>query len=172
MGYQRRVHGDSSLESQVELTEKIHKKIEMADQVKKRRTFKKFSYRGVELDKLLDLSTEEFINMTNSRHRRSFRRGVKKRHQTLIEKMRKAKAAATGMDKPAPVKTHCRNVCILPGMVGNIIGVYNGKMTLGIEVKPEMIGTYFGEYGISYKPVRHGRPGIGATHSSRFIPLK
>lgn len=105
--------------------------------------------------------------MTNTRHRRSFRRGVKKRHQTLIEKMRKAKANATGMDKPAPVKTHCRNVCILPGMVGNIIGVYNGKMMLGIEVKPEMIGTYFGEYGISYKPVRHGRPGIGATHSSR-----
>merc|ERR1712142_635860 len=143
----------------VELTEKIQKKIEMADQVKKRRTFKKFSYRGGELDKLLDLSTEEFINMTNSRHRRSFRRGVKKRHQTLIEKMRKAKANATGMDKPAPVKTHCRNVCILPGMVGNIIGVYNA----------EMIGTYFGEYGISYKPVRHGRPGIGATPSSRFI---
>merc|ERR1712142_1344341 len=156
----------------VELTEKIKKKIEMADRVKKRRTFKKFSYRGVELDKLLDLSTKEFINMTNSRHRRSFRRGVKKRHQTLIEKMRKAKANATGMDKPAPVKTHCRNVCILPGMVGNIIGVYNGKMMLGIEVKPEMIGTSFGEYVISYKPVRHGRPGIGATHSSRFIPLK
>merc|ERR1711881_174021 len=154
------------------LQKKIQKNTNMTDQQKKRRTFKKFSYRGIELDKLLDLSTEEFLNMTNSRHRRSFRRGVKKRHQTLITKMRKAKAAATGLDKPTPVKTHLRNVCILPDMVGNIIGVYNGKMMLGIEVKPEMIGTYFGEYGISYKPVRHGRPGIGATHSSRFIPLK
>lgn len=57
-------------------------------------------------------------------------------------------------------------------MIGNIIGVYNGKMMLGIEVKPEMVGTFFGEYGITYKPVRHGRAGIGATHSSRFIPLK
>merc|ERR1711881_619351 len=143
-------------------------------QKKARRTFKKFSYRGIELDKLLDLSTEEFLNMTNTRHRRSFRRGVKKRHQTLIAKMRKAKknAGTDAGDKPAPVKTHLRNVTILPDMVGNIIGVYNGKMMLGIEVKPEMIGTFFGEYGISYKPVRHGRPGIGATHSSRFIPLK
>merc|ERR1712154_210189 len=121
--------------------------IKMADQQKKRRTFKKFSYRGVELDKLLDLSIEEFTNMTNSRHRRAFRRGIKKRHQTLIAKMRKAKKNATGMDKPAPVKTHCRNVTVLPDMVGNIIGVYNGKMMLGIEVKPEMVGTYFGEYG-------------------------
>ena len=38
--------------------------------------------------------------------------------------------------------------------------------------QPEMIGHYLGEFSMTYKPVRHGRPGIGATHSSRFIPLK
>merc|ERR1711990_47282 len=147
--------------------------IKMADQQKKRRTFKKFSYRGVELDKLLDLSTEEFINMTNSRHRRALRRGIKKRHTTFIGRLRKEKLKVKGtMDKPHHVKTHCRNVTILPDMVGNIVGIYNGKMMLGIEIKPEMVGTFLGEYGITYKPVRHGRPGIGATHSSRFIPLK
>merc|ERR1712141_191769 len=141
--------------------------------LKKKRTFKKFSYRGVELDKLLDLSTEEFVNMTNSRHRRAFRRGIKKRHTTFIGRLRKEKLKVKGtMDKPHHVKTHCRNVTILPDMVGNIVGIYNGKMMLGIEIKPEMVGTFLGEYGIPYKPVRHGRPGIGATHSSRFIPLK
>ena len=41
-----------------------------------------------------------------------------------------------------------------------------------VEIKPEMIGHYLGEFSLTYKPVRHGRPGIGATHSSRFIPLK
>lgn len=41
-----------------------------------------------------------------------------------------------------------------------------------VEVKPEMIGHYLAEFSISYKPVKHGRPGIGSTHSSRFIPLK
>merc|ERR1739845_60111 len=136
--------------------------------LKKKRTFKKFAYRGVDLDNLLDLSIEEFTNMTNSRHRRA----IKKRHQTLVAKMRKAKKECAVLEKPKPVKTHCRNVMVLPDMIGNIIGVYNGKMMLGIEVKPEMVGTYFGEYGITYKPVRHGRAGIGATHSSRFIPLK
>ena len=35
-----------------------------------------------------------------------------------------------------------------------------------------MVGHYLGEFSITYKPVKHGRPGIGATHSSRFIPLK
>lgn len=41
-----------------------------------------------------------------------------------------------------------------------------------VEVRAEMVGHYLGEFSISYKPVKHGRPGIGATHSSRFIPLK
>lgn len=41
-----------------------------------------------------------------------------------------------------------------------------------VEIKPEMVGHYLAEFSISYKPVKHGRPGIGATHSSRFIPLK
>jgi small subunit ribosomal protein S15e len=61
---------------------------------------------------------------------------------------------------------------IVPEMIGSIVGVYNGKVFNSVEVKPEMIGFYLGEFSISYKPVKHGRPGIGATHSSRFIPLK
>lgn len=92
-------------------------------------------------------------------------------------------------EKPACVKTHLRNVVIIPEMIGSVIGIYNGKgMTLSwdhliaqlntrlvfnaVEMKPEMIGYYIGEFSMTYKPVRHGRPGIGATHSSRFIPLK
>merc|ERR1711936_39454 len=158
-------------------TYRTHKKPlkiqKMAGQVKKRRTFKKFSYRGIDLDDLLNMSTEEFTNMTNSRHRRSLRRGLKKKHSNLIAKLNKEKIAVHGtMERPKPVKTHLRDIMILPQMVGNIIGIYNGKQMLGVEIKAEMVGTFTGEYGITYKPVRHGRPGIGSTHSSRFIPLK
>lgn len=46
------------------------------------------------------------------------------------------------------------------------------NMDLFFPFQPEMIGHYLGEFSITYKPVKHGRPGIGATHSSRFIPLK
>ena len=58
---------------------------------------------------------------------------------------------------------------IVPEMIGSIIGVYNGKTFNQVEIRPEMIGHYLAEFSISYKPVKHGRPGIDATHSSRFI---
>jgi len=90
----------------------------------------------------------------------------------LLKKLRKAKKAAGPLEKPEVVKTHLRDMIILPEMVGSICGVYNGKTFNQVEIKPEMIGHYLGEFSITYKPVKHGRPGIGATHSSRFIPLK
>jgi small subunit ribosomal protein S15e len=80
-------------------------------------------------------------------------------------------AAADG-EKPATVRTHLRNMIIVPEMIGSVIGVYNGKTFNQVEIKPEMIGHYLAEFSISYKPVKHGRPGIGSTNSSRFIPLK
>ncbi|KAF5816679.1 putative ribosomal protein S19/S15 [Helianthus annuus] len=75
-------------------------------------------------------------------------------------------------EKPELVKTHLRNMIIVPEMTGSVAGVYNGNTFNQIEIKPEMIDHYLAEFSISYKPVKHGRPGIGATHSSRFIPLK
>lgn len=61
---------------------------------------------------------------------------------------------------------------IVPEMIGSQVGVYNGKVFNNVEIKPEMVGHYLGEFSITYKPVSHGRAGIGATKSSRFVPLK
>ena len=69
-------------------------------------------------------------------------------------------------------QTHLRNMPILPEMVGAVVGVFSGKVFNVVEIKPEMIGKYLAEFSITYKPTLHGRPGLGATHSSRFIPLK
>ncbi|KAL4823302.1 hypothetical protein H8958_022502 [Nasalis larvatus] len=76
------------------------------------------------------------------------------------------------MEKPEVLKTHLRDMIILPKMVGSKVGVYDGKTFNQVEIKPEMISHYLGEFSITYKPVKHGWPGIGATHSSRFISLK
>jgi len=139
----------------------------------KKKTFKKFSYRGVDLDKLLDLSNEQLIDLVHARARRRFsHRGLKRKHMALIKKLRKARREAPEGEKPEAVKTHLRNMIIVPEMIGTVVGVYNGKTFNSVEIKPEMIGHYLGEFSITYKPVKHGRPGIGATHSSRFIPLK
>ncbi|GAO52782.1 hypothetical protein G7K_6849-t1 [Saitoella complicata NRRL Y-17804] len=143
-----------------------------AEAKKKARSFRKFSYRGIELEQLLDLSSENLIDLVHARARRRFQRGLKRKPMGLIKKLRKAKQEAPGSEKPATVKTHLRDMIIVPEMIGSVVGIYNGKVFNQVEIKPEMVGHYLGEFSITYKPVRHGRPGIGATHSSRFIPLK
>ena len=73
--------------------------------------------------------------MMDSRVRRRFRRGLKRKHMALLKKLRAAKKEATELEKPAVVKTHLRNMIILPEMVGSIVGVYNGKVFNSVEVK-------------------------------------
>ncbi|KAE8699291.1 40S ribosomal protein S15 [Hibiscus syriacus] len=131
--------------------------------VPKKRTFKKFSLRGVDLDALLDMSTDELVKLFPARRR--FQRGLKRKPMAL-------KREAPPGEKPEPVRTHLRNMIIVPEMIGSIIGIYNGKTFNKVEIKPEMISYCLAKFSISYKLVKHGRPGIGATHSSRFIPLK
>jgi small subunit ribosomal protein S15e len=89
-----------------------------------------------------------------------------------VKKLRKAKKECGAYVKPDTVKTHLRNMIIVPEMIGSVVGVHNGKVFTSVEVKADMVGHYLAEFSISYKPVRHGRPGIGATSSSKFIPLK
>ncbi|BFZ53625.1 ribosomal protein S15 [Savitreella phatthalungensis] len=143
-----------------------------AAELKKSRSFRKYQYRGVDLEPLLDLSTEQLMDLVHARARRKFNRGLKRKPMGLIKKLRKAKKEAAANEKPAAVKTHLRDMIVVPEMIGSIIGVYNGKVFNQVEIRPEMVGHYLGEFSISYKPVKHGRPGIGATNSSRFIPLK
>merc|ERR1711870_122792 len=111
--------------------------------------FRVHVYRGVDLDQLLDMSNEQLMELFPCRMRRKFNRGLKRKPMAVV-------------------KTHLRNMVIMPEMTGSIVGVYNGKTFNQVEIKPEMIGHYLGEFSITYKPVKHGRPGIGVTHSSRF----
>ena len=143
-----------------------------AADLKKKRTFRKFTYRGVDLDQLLDMNNEQLMELLPCRIRRKFGRGLKRKPMALIKKLRKKKKECPVNEKPDVVKTHLRDMVVVPEMTGSIVGVYNGKTFNQVEIKPEMIGHYLGEFSITYKPVKHGRPGIGATHSSRFIPLK
>ncbi|KAF2397461.1 hypothetical protein EJ06DRAFT_584396 [Trichodelitschia bisporula] len=145
---------------------------EEAAELKKKRAFRKFSYRGIDLDDLLDLSSEQLRDVVHARARRRFNRGLKRKPMGLIKKLRKSKQEAKPNEKPDLVKTHLRDMIVVPEMIGSVIGIYSGKEFNQVEIKPEMVGHYLGEFSITYKPVKHGRPGIGATHSSRFIPLK
>jgi small subunit ribosomal protein S19 len=132
---------------------------------------KEFSYRGHSLNSLTGMSMDEFINMLPSRQRRSLQRGLTPEQRILLEKLRAAKEAQK-QGKDVNIKTHVRDLIILPEMVGAKIAVHNGKEFVAMEIKPEMIGHYLGEFAITNKPVRHGTPGIGASRSSMYVPLK
>jgi small subunit ribosomal protein S15e len=65
-----------------------------------------------------------------------------------------------------------RNTTITPDMIGNVIGVYNGKGFVAVEVKADMLGYYLGEFSLTYKPVGHGRAGASAAQAvGKFIPI-
>jgi small subunit ribosomal protein S19 len=132
---------------------------------------KEFMYRGYTLNQLQGLSMDEFIGILPSRQRRSLHRGLSPDHRILLEKIREAKEALRKGGSET-VKTHLRDMIILPEMVGVTISVHNGKEFVKVEIKPEMIGHYLGEFAITNKPVRHGTPGIGASRSSMYVPLK
>jgi len=141
------------------------------DQTKKRK-FKKFTLRGLTIEDLIKLPSKDLIKILNSRGRRKFIRGLQQKPIAFIRKLRQAKKSISQYEKPRPIGTHLRNMLIVPEMIGNLVGVYNGKAFNQIEIRPEMIGHYLGEFSITYKPVKHGRPGVGASSSSKFVPLK
>jgi small subunit ribosomal protein S15e len=66
--------------------------IEAVAALRKKRQFKKFTYRGLELEKLLDMTQEEFCNVVHCRARRRLQRGLKRKHLALKKKLLKAKA--------------------------------------------------------------------------------
>jgi len=133
---------------------------------------REFRYRGFALTDLQALSMDEFIKLLPSRQRRSLQRGLSQEQRKLLETMRKARENQGQTQKPTVIKTHARDMIILPEMVGSTLLVHNGKEFTSLEIKPEMIGHYIGEFAITNKPVKHGTPGIGASRSSMYVPLK
>ncbi|KAJ5075676.1 40S ribosomal protein S15 [Anaeramoeba ignava] len=144
----------------------------MSAPIRKKRVFKKYTYRGVELSDLQQMDLKQLTELIHARARRKLSRGLSRKHMSFLARCEKVKQGLQVGEKPKAVKTHLRNMIILPQMVGNIVGVYNGKEFISVDIKADMIGHYLGEFSITYKKVTHGKAGIGATRSSRFIPLK
>jgi small subunit ribosomal protein S19 len=129
---------------------------------------KEFRYRGYTLEQLKSMSTESLLQLLPSRARRSLNRGVSEEKRKLLEDVR----ATISGQYSGQIRTHARDMVILPLMVGLTIQVHNGKEFVPVEIKPEMVGRYLGEFAITNKKVVHGTPGIGASRSSLYVPLK
>jgi small subunit ribosomal protein S15e len=143
----------------------------MAD-LSKKQIFKKFSFRGLDINSLLNLDIEQVSKLLRSRQRRRLQRKLKPEYGRLITKLNFIKKCTPLGEKPLPIKTHLRDLIVLPSLVLSNVNIHNGKEFVPIEVKPEMIGYYLGEFSQTYKRVAHGKPGVGATASSKFAPIK
>ncbi len=125
---------------------------------------KEFTYRGCTVDQLKKMGLDDFAKLLPARQRRSLTRGIKEQQKTLLEDLRKAGDAI--------VKTHVRNMVILPEMIGKRISIYDGKDFNLVDIKPEMVGHYLGEFSLTRERVAHSGPGIGATRGTKFISVK
>jgi small subunit ribosomal protein S19 len=128
-------------------------------------------YRGHKLEDLAKMSMDELIELLPSSRRRTLKRGLPPRQKKLLAKMREARKALR-KGKDVVVKTHCRDMVILPEMVDLTVAVHNGKDFFRFKILPQMIGHVLGEFANTMKQVKHGSPGIGATKSSAYVPLK
>ncbi|HOO52684.1 MAG TPA: 30S ribosomal protein S19 [Methanothrix sp.] len=121
-----------------------------------------FTYRGLKVEELKKLNMDEMMALLPSRQRRRLKRGLTKDHRRLLSRVK---------DRDT-VRTHLRDMIVLPEMVGKTIEIYNGKTFNRVEIMPEMVGHYLGEYSLTRARVSHGSAGVGATRSSKFVPLK
>lgn len=119
---------------------------------------------------LIGIPKVELLDLLSARARRKFKRGLKPSHLHLIKRLRKNKKGLEEGEKPEIVRTHLRDMIILPEMVASIVGVYDGKDFRTVEIKPNMVGHYLGEFSITYTPVRHGKGAFGKN--SLLNPLR
>ncbi|RDD52631.1 30S ribosomal protein S19 [Nanoarchaeota archaeon NZ13-N] len=132
-----------------------------------------FRLRGYTLEDLQKLSIEEFAKkVADARLRRTLFRRLKLGFPPQWERFfEKCKLQKEGKYKKT-VKTHAREIPILPFMVGCKVAVHNGKEFVEFEIKPEMIGKRLGDFSHTTKKVKHSAPGIGASRSTKFMKVK
>ena len=139
---------------------------EKVAELRKKRTFRKFTFRGIELDALLDLTNDELMDLVKARPRRRMSRGLKRKPMALIKKLRKAKSNCGPLAKPAVVKTQLRHMLIVPEMIGSVVskgniviyestvypGVTDEICTPVLEEKSSLI--FNEEFSTGYSPER------------------
>jgi small subunit ribosomal protein S19 len=124
---------------------------------------KVFVWKGKSVEELQNMSLENFSKLIPSRQRRALMRGLTPEEKKFLERMRKTDKA---------LKTHLREMVIIPEMINRKILIHNGNTWVAVDIKPEMIGHRFGEFALTRKKVMHSAPGVGATKASKFMPLK
>jgi small subunit ribosomal protein S19 len=139
----------------------VSKQSKQAGRLPKRK--EEFTYRGYSIADLKKMDTNKVAELLPSRQRRKIKREFNAEHQKILD------AVKAGEKK---IKTHMRDMIILPEMVGVTFEIHTGKEWKAVDTIPEMVGHYLGEFALTRKVVSHGSAGIGATRGSKYVPLK
>jgi len=121
---------------------------------------KQLTFKGKTLEELKAIDVREFAKLLTSRQRRTVLRQFQE-----IEKF--VNRSNIKINKNKPIKTHQRDLVIIPAMVGMKIQVYNGRNFLSTEITIEMLGHKLGEFALTRSRVKHGSAGVGATKGTR-----
>ncbi len=124
---------------------------------------KEFTYRGKSWEELESMSISEIAELFPSRQRRSLKRGLNDAEKIFLKELKK---------KPNGIRTHLREMIVLPEMIGKKIMIYNGKQFVEVIMEKEMIGHYLGEFSPTRQRLQHSAPGIGATKSSGSLSVR
>lgn len=124
---------------------------------------KEFTFKGKTIEELEKMSLSELAQLLTTRQRRIIKRGFTEQQKILLKKLRA---------NEKNIETHCRDMIILPEMIGKTIKVYQGKEFVPVLIEQDMIGHYLGEFVFTRKKVTHSAPGIGATRSSASLSVK
>lgn len=137
----------------------------MAKKTQKRlpRRREEFTYRGFRIEELRKMGMSELLPVMPARARRKVTRGLTRGEENLLSRFR-------GGD--GKIRTHLRDMIIMPEMIGKEVEIYNGKEFMKVELQPESVFHYLGEFALTRRKVTHGSAGIGATRSSKYVPLK
>jgi len=126
-------------------------------------------YKGLEEEALKGMSMEKFMELANSRERRTLKRlSTNVQLKKLIAKVKEIKAK----NPKKVIRTHSREAVILPEWLGLTFGVHNGKEFKNVPITLEKIGKRLGDFAHTTGRVLHAGPGIGATRGSKFVAVK
>ena len=124
---------------------------------------KEFTWQGKSEEEMKKLTLKEFAEMIPSRSRRSLERGFTEFQKKFLKRLE------AGENN---IKTHCRDIVVLPIMIGKTLRVYNGREYVSLLIGPDMIGHYLGEFSHTRRSVTHSAAGIGATRSSKAVSAR
>jgi len=126
---------------------------------------KEFLFRGKKSEEMMKMDIREFAKLLNSRNKRSLLRQSDSIGK-FLKKCEKKRAEGK------KIKTHARDIIIVPAMIDLMIYIHNGKDFVSLKITPELLGHRLGEFVPTRKKIEHSAPGVGATRSSASLSVK